>query len=757
MFTPVNAIFWHVVQDYDGKKLLHAKSILSDGELPANYYTRLPANSVNTTRPSIWILQQQPAGMFVQFQTNASSIHVNYTLGSKNLGMWHFAPTGVSGMDAYSWDETNVTWRWTGTSHPAYPTTVSTMATLRCVAPNCPMRTYRIHLCTYNTISNDFSIGVSSSHDIFVPDDSHFQALNKASILWYGSSILQGAVASRPGQIMTHQVSRTLETLIYNFGFSGNCLMETTVAQYLVQVVPPPTLIIIDCNPNMNWTLIQERAKPLIKFIRASPEHLETPIIMTEGTKHGTDWSSVTSRIGRYNKTVVLKKAFDELVADGDNHLYYSTSKDIYSASLGMKPSISGNRAHFVDPTVGGTHPTDLGMRKQAMYWETKIPQVLVEDAKRVSRVSKSKSKSKRQSKKKHVSSDKMFEHAVDHLHGGSMATVTEEAKEEKEKEKEEKMEDTFLPSLFLPSLFPPISSPASSAALSSAVDWTDGAALLRGFATFNDVNATNRNSLPRISPYDRLPSKAMSDVRPAVWSLSKMSTGMYLRFTTNATEIFINHTLAFPSQELWHMPLSGTDGLDVYAWSTEDKYWRHLPVTTGIELFPGNNQVNVSGVFSRPEPVTMNMETTTKNAPWTYLLYLPLRNAPKNIRVGVSSKYLLCSGGRAVPSPSTATASTPSTSCKGVDTAPRFDDKYKKPIVWYGTSIQQGGVASRAGNEYDAIISRALSVEIYNFGFAGNGVMELSVAKYLAMTEASVLMIDCLPNMNAAMVLNRT
>ena len=63
---------------------------------------------------SIYGLQQQPAGMFVQFRTNASAVRVRYTLGHAILGMFHFPPTGVSGMDAYAWDDANAAWRWTG-------------------------------------------------------------------------------------------------------------------------------------------------------------------------------------------------------------------------------------------------------------------------------------------------------------------------------------------------------------------------------------------------------------------------------------------------------------------------------------------------------------------------------------------------------------------------------------------------------------------------------------------------------------------
>ena len=698
-----HATTWHVVKDYDGKHLLHGKTHLSNTSLrPLNYYNRLPAQSENTTRPSIWGLQQQPAGMFVQFQSNSSAIQIQYTLGRSTLGMWHFPPTGVSGMDAYAYDDANNTWRWTGTAHPSYPTTLATVASLRCTPPHCPTKTYRIHLCTYNEVKDDFALGTSSPFDTFVPDASHFHPIDQASIVWYGSSILQGAVASRPGQIMTHQVSRTLETLIYNFGFSGNCLMETSVAQYLVQIVPKPTLFVIDCNPNMNYTLVQLRAVPLIQFIRNNG-HPTTPIIMTEGTKHGGDWYDLDSRVGRFNKSVVLKHAFDELVQQGDQHLYYSTNKDIYTASLGMKPSVSGDGRFLVDPTVGGTHPTDLGMRKQASYWETQIPLVMAEDARK---------------KKKKGAGASLVPAAGPTLVEAPAATL---------KTVHALRQDEWWP---------------DNVRGMHAVDtqnkmdistwaFTDGSEILHGFSTFTTTNGT---VLGRNSPYNRLPSVAQADVRGKVWSLSEMSTGLYLKFTTNATDIAINHTLAYASQSLWHMPFSGTDGLDVYAWSEVDASWRHVPVGTGVELFAGDG-TNMSGVFHRPEPVNASATDSTH---WTYLVYLPLRNAPNTLSVGVPMEYSLCSH-----------------NCVH-DVAPNFNAKHK-PILWYGTSIQQGGVASRAGNEYDAIISRALAVDIHNFGFAGNGVMEISVAKYLAMADASLIVIDCLPNMGGPSVSART
>ena len=279
---------WKLASDY-GSALVHARAVFGSGKQPLNYYNRLPAEAQTTTRASIWGLQQDPAGMFLQFQTNSSTIAVNYTLGSSNLDMWHFSATGVSGVDLYSYDEGNKTWRWVATPTPTFPVTEAVLVQNAQPTPTTTPggRLYRLHLPTYNTIKDDLSIGLDAGSS-FLPDNA---TLDGSSIVWYGSSILQGAVASRPGLIATHQVSRKVERLIYNYGFSGNCWMETNVAQYLVDIVPAPGLFIIDCNPNMvgfppsggtSQNDIFSHTVPLVDFIR-SHGFSTTPIILSEG------------------------------------------------------------------------------------------------------------------------------------------------------------------------------------------------------------------------------------------------------------------------------------------------------------------------------------------------------------------------------------------------------------------------------------------------------------------------------------------
>ena len=114
------------------------------------------------------------------------------------------------------------------------------------------------------------------------------------------------------------------------------------------------------------------------------------------------------------------------------------------------------------------------------------------------------------------------------------------------------------------------------------------------------------------------------------------------------------------------------------------------------------------------------------------YLLYLPLYNGVKSVEVGVPKGTALLKA----------------------DARPAGR---RKPIVFYGTSITQGGCASRPGMVHTAIVGRRLDYPVINLGFSGNGRMEPEVVQLMAELEPAVYLIDCLPNMNGPEVAKRT
>ena len=79
------------------------------------YFSRLPSAAAGAVPSEVWALAQDPAGQYLQFATNSSSLAINLTLGSAALDMWHFPSSGCSGVDLYAFDEQAREWRWLAT------------------------------------------------------------------------------------------------------------------------------------------------------------------------------------------------------------------------------------------------------------------------------------------------------------------------------------------------------------------------------------------------------------------------------------------------------------------------------------------------------------------------------------------------------------------------------------------------------------------------------------------------------------------
>jgi len=209
-----------------------------------------------------------------------------------------------------------------------------------------------------------------------------------------------------------------------------------------------------------------------------------------------------------------------------------------------------------------------------------------------------------------------------------------------------------------------------------------------------------------RKSWFDRLPASADGKVTPTVWALSRDSAGMMVRFKTDSTAIHVHYKVTKANLGMPHMPATGVSGVDLYARDKDGK-WKWVQVT-------------------KPATQEIKAEIMKGLAPGEreYALYLPLYNGVEFLKVGVTKGNKLT----------------------GLE--PR-----KKPIVFYGTSITHGACASRPGMVHTGILGRKLDMPVVNLGFSGNGRMDKAVGEYLVQVDAACYVIDCLPNMQPAMV----
>ena len=215
--------------------------------------------------------------------------------------------------------------------------------------------------------------------------------------------------------------------------------------------------------------------------------------------------------------------------------------------------------------------------------------------------------------------------------------------------------------------------------------------------------------------PYDRFPARAKSVVPEPVWNLSRNSAGLAVRFVSSASEIYCRWKLTSSNLAMNHMAATGVSGVDLYVRLSKKRGWHW----TGVGRPEGqNNELKIAAGIppGRHE----------------FLLYLPLYNGVKSVEIGVPRKAK-------------------------ISKAPTRPAGQAKPVVFYGTSITQGGCASRPGMAYTAIIGRALDRPTINLGFSGNGRMDPPVVDLLGELDPAVYVIDCCPNLTPELVTERT
>lgn len=248
-----------------------------------------------------------------------------------------------------------------------------------------------------------------------------------------------------------------------------------------------------------------------------------------------------------------------------------------------------------------------------------------------------------------------------------------------------------------------PAGAPAKQAVIPADVAWHD--------VTKWGVEGRAWGDQERKRWFDRFPAKAEGKVPPTVWGLSRDSAGMMARFKTDGAAIYARYKVSKANLAMPHMPATGVSGLDLYA-RDEKGAWRWVYVT-------------------KPDRQSIETAIVTDMAPGEreYALYLPLYNGVESLEIGVPA------GAR----------------FEGL--APRSE----KPIVFYGTSITHGACASRPGMVHTAILGRRFNRPVINLGFSGNGRMDPAVGELMCEIDAAVFVIDCLPNMDAKAVSERT
>ena len=200
------------------------------------------------------------------------------------------------------------------------------------------------------------------------------------------------------------------------------------------------------------------------------------------------------------------------------------------------------------------------------------------------------------------------------------------------------------------------------------------------------------------LSVFKRMPDEVAQKVSRGVASLALNTAGIRVRFKTDSDYIAIKCKM--PMVRLMsHMPLTGSSGFDLF--EVIDGAYYYLKT------------------FVPPKDMTDGYESIAylpNKKLRDVVINFPLYNRVDELYVGVRE------GSK-------------------VDHGNKY--KYEKPVLYYGSSVTQGGCACKPSGAYQAIITQRLDCDHINLGFSGSAKGEEVMADYIAETDASVFVID--------------
>jgi hypothetical protein len=296
-------------------------------------YDRLPPHAEAVSPEAVWTQAQHSTGLYVEFETDSPSLATRCLLRLPPPPEAQY----VKYLDLYA-RAADERWRWAGVSQFGFVPSGQTN-----LVENLPIawRRYRLYLpLTYAVERLELGLAPDASLHLTPPD-------TRPPIVIYGTSVVKGSTASRPGMTWPAQLGRLLDWPVWNLGFSGAARCEPALGAILAEL--DPALYVIDPLPNMSTDLVHRHVRPFLEALLAA--HPTTPILLVESRRHAQQWLLQPGYDARRTATCqAWQEVCEKLQAEGAHALHYLAGDPL------------AHPAHD-DLTIDGSHPTDWGNR----------------------------------------------------------------------------------------------------------------------------------------------------------------------------------------------------------------------------------------------------------------------------------------------------------------------------------------------------------------------------------------------------------
>ena len=296
--------------------------------------------------PAVKNLLTNSAGLAIAFKTNSKTIGAKWCVTDRKAAV-NMTPIAQKGLDLYI--KKDGKWQFAGVGRPSK--TCSEAVVVKSMDDS--EKECLLFLPLYDELKS-IEIGLDEGSTIAAIENPF-----RKRIAIYGSSIVHGASAGRPGMAYPAILSRKTGLYFMNLGISGNAKMEPSAAKMVSDI--DADAFVLDCIPNPNPTQIKERTENFAKTIRQ--KHPKAPIIFIQTIirEHSYFDLAVKEVVKNQNKEVTA--AFNRLKAGGMKDVYLITAENLLGDDH--------------DATTDGTHPNDLGFYRMAEQLAPQLTKIL--------------------------------------------------------------------------------------------------------------------------------------------------------------------------------------------------------------------------------------------------------------------------------------------------------------------------------------------------------------------------------------------
>ncbi len=311
--------------------------------LTESTYRRLPEEVAKATSPEVTTLHTNTAGGRIRFKTDSDVLYIR-AKGDGYGAMYHTTPLMVHGFDVYI----------DGEKGPIY-----VGADLAQWIELDKMRRFDLPKGEKNITINMPLYGNVYACEIGLSEgaalSAHKPYQNEKPVVFYGSSITQGACASRPGRAYQAIISRKYNLNYTNLGFSGSAKAEDAMVDYLVSLEMSAFVSDYDHNAPTHDHL---KATHYRLYEKIREKHPEIPYFMITKPDFRFDGDSQMRR-------AIVMESYVKAYMAGDRNVYFIDGSAFFS----------GRPADEL--TLDRCHPNDEGMGRMADYIGDVIAKVM--------------------------------------------------------------------------------------------------------------------------------------------------------------------------------------------------------------------------------------------------------------------------------------------------------------------------------------------------------------------------------------------